>query len=282
MMTTTHEPEDLDPALVERLRADLAAAEPDAEDFARLRRRVLGQIAAEPARRPAPWAQWWWRGLATTAAAGLVFFAGWLVGRGPRSNGGDLERQLRRAAAGNQRFEDMENSPFAYSNVELRAAGAGRYRLALDVSRHLDVEVGAADPLLADVLVQSLLGGSSVGARLRAVSLSAPALDERVRQALIVAMRHDPNLGVRLEAQERLGGAHGDRGVEAAMLDVLAQEESVQMRLSAIEYLASGRTAPELVARALETASAPSNAFVLAKAGDYLGTKRVLTQGDMR
>jgi hypothetical protein len=163
-----------------------------------------------------------------------------------------LVDEIQLAAARHTRFADVVNAPYTYSDVKVTEQPDGMVGLSFDVSRHVEVVVSKDDPMVGEVLVQSLLGEASVGTKLKAIS-SSNAMDGKVREALVRTMLHDRNLGVRLRAQERLVALRGDAEVERALLEVLSAEESVQMRLVAIDYLTEEKVQPDLVRQAVGT-----------------------------
>jgi hypothetical protein len=64
-------------------------------------------------------------------------------------------------------------------------------------------------------------------------------------------MLYDANLGVRLMAQSKLIEQNSDPKVTDALLRVLQNEESVQMKLVAIDYLTRHKVEPGLIRRAI-------------------------------
>jgi hypothetical protein len=218
------------------------------------------------------------------AIAGAALFAagGWMAGRsGVGASGGSrlaaggnpdvvLARQMQSEARQNVGLADVENSTFRYANVKVEDAGEGRVRLGFDVSRHLELTLPKNDSLVTEVLVQSMLDAGSVGAKLEAIDQAENVLDPRVRGALVKAMLHDANLGVRLQAQERLARRAGDPEVANALVAVLENEESVQMRLVAIDYLTRSRIDPQRLAKAVEAGEPEGRGAVRVKAQDYI------------
>ncbi len=224
--------------------------------------------------------RWAWAAL----LAGAAFAAGMLAGNGREAariaaappatiepaGAPRLAGEIRQAAARHTQLADVADSPFTYSEVRVRPLDGGRVRLSFDVSRHLDLELDRRDPLVADVLVQAMTASSSVGTRIDAIDFAGREVEPRVLEALLVTMRHDPNLGVRLEAQTRLAELPRQPAIERAMLAVLAEDDEVQMRLGAVDYLARGRVAPERLERALDRAGSDDSAAVRARAARYL------------
>jgi len=275
--------------LVGTLRVADDGDEPADEELASMRARVrtaLARPVVVPFRRRTSG----WLPAAAAAAAALAGMAlGWTLGshEPPRPAGGAvagfegdapfaaprLTGELRRAAVRHASFEQTSDSPFFYRNVRVSPAAAGRVRLGFDVSRHLDLELAQDDPLLAEVLVQAMVEPDSIGTRLAAIDAAPPALDPKVRRALIVAMRRDANLAVRLRAQERLAAVAGDEAITGAMLEVLADEESVEMRFAAIDYLAGNRIAPEQLEQAIRAGDRAGDRALLVHARDYLSRR---------
>ena len=276
------------------LLGELGAArfpEPAESDFARMRQGVLREIDAEgPARTSARTGFpgfWPWRWAGAALAASALFVAGVLAGDTRARSGGDtfappsataeleaLAGQLRRVAMTSGRVAETGSSPFLYSNVPLEPAGSGQIRLRFDAARHLDLRLAKDDPLVTEVVVQSLLGSSSVGTRLQAIEQAEGILEPRVKQALVTAMRHDNNLGVQMQAQAKLISQPQDAAIVDAMLDVLANEDSVQMRLTAIDYLTARQVPRGQLEHALGAGSAPANSAVAARADQYLMVTR--------
>lgn len=270
-------------ALLEEI-SSASISEPDERDLLAMRRSVLGRIRDDERAAAG------WRRLPQAAAVALVvagaalFLAvGWFAGRGgaPSSltleraaGGGDsdvvLARQMQREARANSGVEDVENSPFRYANVRMEEGGEGRVRLAFDVSRHLELTLPKDDPLVTEVLVQSMLDAGSVGTKLKAIGQAENVLDPKIRGALLKAMLQDPNLGVRLQAQTRLVERAGDRELADALVTVLEKEESVQMRLVAIDYLTRSRIDPDRLEKAVEAGEPAGRGAVRVRANDYI------------
>lgn len=253
--------------LLTRLRSEDLVDEPDDASFLEMRRNVIRGIRTGGAdsttfveKMRALFAQ---PGFALGLAV-LMLAAGFIAGTKSRrmtwpdtaspvmvaSSDDPLVDEIQLAAARHTAFEDVMNAPYEYSNVRVTEQEDGLIGLSFDVSRHVEAAVPKNDPMVNEVLVQSLLGEASVGTKLRAISESN-AMDSKVKEALIRTMINDENLGVRLRAQGRLVALKGDSDVEKALLDVLKTEESVQMRLEAIDYLTEGNVQPELVREAV-------------------------------
>lgn len=263
-------------SLVEQI-ASTTAPEPDPADLLAMRRQVLRTIRTSERRDWLAFLRFRLPAFAIAPLVGLVMVGGFLLGRnsGPEpasrdaafvdSGGGEvvLARQIHLVAQQNRNLEDVDSSPFRYSNVQIREGEGDLIELSFDVSRHLDMTLPKHDPLVTEVLVQSVLDPGSVGTQINAISRADNILDPRIRGALIRVMLHDPNLGVRIQAQSKLVERTGDEDIAAALLAVLEKEESVQMRLVAIDYLAQTEVPRQRVEQAVE-AGAPEGRTAVA------------------
>lgn len=222
-------------------------ADPSEDALAAVRRRVIDTIGREsvPNRgeidvvRPPLWKR---PQFLAAAASVLVLLTGFAVGRGigrgtvPEND--VLIAALENSAADNLRLQDVEDSPTMISNVAVKPLGGGRVALAFDVAQHVEIQRDVNDPLVNEVLVHAMLDQSSLGSRLKAVSMASTASNGKVKEALLFAMVNDPDLPVRLRALEALTGAPFGETIEEGLFRVLQHDESMQMRLLAVEVLA--------------------------------------------
>ena len=223
--------------------------EVDIEALAGVRWRVLeeirstGEAPAEVVKPGDSWAAGRSRMLAAAAAVVLAiggFASGRMIG-GVNPTGGDLlVATLDDGAQDHRRLRDVEDSPNIISNVAVRPVGEGRVAMSFDVARHLEIERPVDDPLVNEVLVHAILDQSSMGSRLKAVSMAGRADNGKVEEALVFSMLDDADLPVRLRALEILADGRISKRVEQGLMQVLRHDESMQMRLLAIEVLAQG------------------------------------------
>jgi len=223
--------------------------EVDGEALDGVRGRVLDEIrstevtVASVARPAAFWPVDRFRLLAAAAAV-VMAIGGFTAGRiaaGVGRTGGDvLVATLEDGAQDHRRLRDVEDSPNIISNVAVRSVGEGRLAMSFDVARHIEIERPVNDPLVNEVLVHAILDQSSMGSRLKAVSMAAGAENGKVEEALVFSMLDDPDLPVRMRALEILAERPVSAGVEQGLMKVLRHDESMQMRLLAIEVLANG------------------------------------------
>ena len=220
---------------------------------------------------------------ATVSALSLVVFAlGFLLGQGINAQQTSFNTEqalsdpdrfmntIKTVAQSHNAYEDIVKSPFTYTDVRLTEGETGIVHLSFDVARHLDLSLKRDDPLVTEVLVQSLIERSAVDTRLAAITMAENLPDPKIKKSLIVAMLHDENLAVRMTAQSRLVERPGDPEISNALLAVLEQEPSVQMRLVAIDYLTNGNIQPNRLEKAIRTGETAGRQAVLVKAGPYL------------
>jgi hypothetical protein len=103
------------------------------------------------------------------------------------------------------------------------------------------------DEHVQKVLARALVNEQNAGIRLRAVNMigtqadqklsGAPKLNYEVRNALIAALLHDRNLGVRREALQVLKNYLPDTTIVRAFLVVLASEKNTGLKIAAINSL---------------------------------------------
>jgi hypothetical protein len=157
--------------------------------------------------------------------------------------------------------------------VRLTEGTAGLVNLSFDVSRHLELSLKRDDPLVTEVLVQSLIEPSGVDTRLNAILIAENTRDRKIKKSLIVAMLCDENLAVRMAAQLKLIERPGDPEVADSLLDVLEREQSVRMRLVAIDYLANSNIQPARLERAIAAGDKEGIDAVRVKASVYLNRR---------
>jgi len=257
---------------VHRALAELGAQvpEPDEADLDRRQERVLRDLRKRRARRPLRIA---------AIAAGVIapFLLGLLAGRivpgrsgaGGAAASGRLIEALTAEAASNRALADVEDSRFTYSNVSFRRLPGEKVALAFDVTTHLELAEPQRSPLVREILAQSLLNPSSIGARLKAMSLAASELDPKLEDAIVFALRHDESLGVRLEALAVLADRLDEPDVQSAVMGALRDDPEVQVRLLALESLASHRVDRARIRDAIRGGERPGDAALMVRLADY-------------
>jgi hypothetical protein len=274
------------------------APEPDEADFAALHARVLGEVdrqgrapSNDRVQAPARAIPWYLasgsfaKAAAALAAAVLLFVTGLSTGRSlsepdvvpvhrgaTNGNGGVTNRLIQAIntdASSNRELADVEDSRFTYSNVSFRRLDGERVGLDFDVTTHVRLVEQAQSEIVREILVHSLLNPSTTGVRLKAMSYAAGAMEPKVRQALIFAMRHDENLAVRMKALTILSDQLVEPEVETAVLGTLRDDESVQMRLLALDHLAAERVDGERIRETIEKSRRPGDEALMVRLADY-------------
>ena len=234
--------------------AELATDLPTDAEFAGMRRTVVAQIRQE---QPAPafsGVRDFFRSLVRqpALAGGLaaimvaMLAAGYVVGRdaGPApvslGHADPMMVQIAQEASANRGLADVENARFLYSNVRFQETPTGEIALSFDVTRHMEVARQKDDPLVKEVLAQSLVNPTSVGTRLDAIGHAGQMVDPKIEQVLIHSMLNDENFAVRMRALNILRGYPRSAQIEEAFIMVLSGEENVQLRIQALDWLAAG------------------------------------------
>jgi len=251
------------------------------EEFAAMRSAVLRRIGAEGKRGKAeplrkPW-------LFLPAARPVYFLAftvllvavGFLIGRispGARDFDDDLlvEEVIRQASLG-RGLEGYWESPFTYSNVNIRRQDGRDVILSFDVTRRVDVPTNLDSPLAREVLIYAMIDPSNMGSRFEAMAVAERSMDEKLKEALVFVLLNDPSMPVRLKSLDILSAHASDPAVQDALLTSLSQDPSVQVRLLALQYLASRDVAPELIRRAIAERQDRTDRAVLHLATELMG-----------
>ena len=89
-------------------------------------------------------------------------------------------------------------------------------------------------------------------------------------EALIFSMHNAPIMAVRLKAMSSLVKYKNDLEVEEAFLKTLREEESVQMRLLAIDYFEKTNFNPDTLRTVLYDLDPAKNRSIMIKANKYI------------
>lgn len=148
-----------------------------------------------------------------------------------------LIQRVRQMAIQNQSLDDVDKSPLFISQANFRRDMTGQIHLDFNVTSAVAYSGDMNDPLVQEVVTQSLINATNDGSRLDAVALSPQLMDSKVKEALIFSMLHDKNPAVRINAMGVLGRLQFDLQIQEAIIKVLHSEKTVHMRLDAIELL---------------------------------------------
>lgn len=151
----------------------------------------------------------------------------------------DFTNQLEVTAKQNTDLQQVENSPYIFSDVRLRNINSDQVALGFNVSTYMELIRPKNDPLVKEVLAQAVMNPASLGNRLQAISYSGEIMGSKVKEALIFTMLNDNNLAVRIKAMSSLAKYPSDAAIQDAFLKILKDDKQVQLRLMAIDYLTS-------------------------------------------
>jgi hypothetical protein len=249
--------------------------EPSDADFRVMRMSVLSRAA----RCPRPRWRMFWQDLAlflrvqpagavlalALIAAGALYAGRWSA-TPSRIDEPLLIKTIQSQAATAAGVAGYWDVPFTYGNVSARPMPGQRLALSFDVSWHVDLVAPQESDLAKDVLMHAILEPAPIGTRLKAMGLSEQFTDAKIKEAVIFALNHDPNLAVRLKAFEVLTRYTSDATIQDALLTTLKQDESVQMRFQALEYLAGKRVDSDILRRTIDQGGLESDPAVMQRA----------------
>lgn len=133
------------------------------------------------------------------------------------------------------------------ANVRFLDAGRGSemVEFTYDAVRPVRMKGSVNDPQIQKVLTHAMLNDENPGVRLRAVyAIAAPQVnqpDREIKTALILALKTDPNAGVRKEALHTLQRYPPDNDIKNALLNTLMTDKNPGLRIAAINGLDSLR-----------------------------------------
>jgi hypothetical protein len=257
--------------------------EPVPEAFSNMRYEVLRSVRNTEMNTHSDWLDEsvsWVRKIVTRpemAVAAFTLILGFFLGRiapvDQESISSSLMQQVSFLASENESFADTKNSPYQYSNIEIKEINGNQVALNFDVSTHLEMVRDKNDPLVREVIAQSLLNPTNLGTELKAISYSENMLDRKLKEALIYSMRHAPILAVRQNAMRNLTRYDQDDEIKEAFLKTLTDEESVKMKLMALDYLDKHQINPDELRPYAEMDALKKSPAVLIKVKKYLENK---------
>lgn len=238
-------------------RVDSFVTEPEEEVFKQLRQSVLTTINNRNQRVTAKRAQGFTEYVRTIftrpemAIAAVTLIIGIFLGRllPPTNNNfsSSVINHIHSMAKTNTQLNDVQNSPYTYDNIQFKELDDETLALNFDVSTHVEIVRQKNDPLVRDVLAHSLLNRDNVGSELKSISYTENIMDQKIKEALILLLNNAPFMSVRLKAMQSLMNYKMDESVHAAFIKVLQEEESVKMKLLAIEYFKENILYPDKV-----------------------------------
>ncbi len=181
-------------------------------------------------------------------------------------NEDNLVHSINQIAAQNTSLSEVRNSPYSYSDISIRQQQNGSVLLGFNLSTRVTTEARPDDPIVRELLAQSLVSDEPISSRLRAIKYSESLSDSKVQEALTYTVLNDQNAAVRLKAMNALTGTESNESVREIMLHILQNEKSVQMRLLAIDYLTRDPAGQNLLRQNLYESDTPVNPALLIRA----------------
>jgi anti-sigma factor RsiW len=177
----------------------------------------------------------------------------------------------------------MEAGESQISNLRFldRDGQTGNVEFTFETITPVRIRGNVNDDDVQKVLARALVSNQSVGTRLRAVSMigtqtdpkqqRVSGLDAEVESALISALLHDKNLGVRREALSVLRNYLPDPVIVRAFLEVLEKENNTGLKIAAINSLDLSKYENQPVNREIlemfkHTAQSDNNNYIRIKA----------------
>jgi hypothetical protein len=259
---------------------------PETKAFAKMREQVMRKIRLKRSQVAQPWYLKYLDNLmyylTKPAFATLLLVVVFMVGFLSRSlflekttqSKDYLLKNIKHTAMNNNNLRDLENSPYIFSNVQFREVDDQNIALSFDVATHVELVSLKDDPLVKEVLAQSLLNPEPLGIRLKTLTFAQEIMDPKIKEALIFTLKDDPDLAVRMRAMTSLMVYPDDQQIQEAFLQVLKEEQSVNMRLMAIDYLAQTNVNTQALQNTMPYLKSDRDAAVRHKLNQYLDIKR--------
>jgi anti-sigma factor RsiW len=143
----------------------------------------------------------------------------------------------------------MEAGESQIANIRFldRDAQTGDVEFTFETITPVHIRGNVNEEHIQKVLARALVSDQNAGTRLRAVNMigtqtgqrqnRVPGFDAEVKSALVTALLHDRNLGVRKEALSVLRNYLPDPVIVRAFLQVLANEKNTGLKIAAINSL---------------------------------------------
>jgi hypothetical protein len=176
--------------------------------------------------------------LGGTAMVAIGVLAGYVL----FGSHGDQSLLLRQTSA-------MEAAEPQIMNIRFldRDAQTGNIEFTFETVTPVHIRGNVNEEHIQKILARALVSNQNAGTRLRAVNMIGtqseqgqvgnPKLSSEVKSALVTALLHDRNLGVRKEALGVLRNYLPDPVIVRAFLDVLANEKNTGLKIAAINSL---------------------------------------------
>jgi hypothetical protein len=261
---------------------DFPTSDPDSTVFSQMRANVLRKIRLDKQKSPGIIDEFIekiknFAFRPEMAVAALTLIIGFFLGRAlPPDKGAltsNLISQITALATKHTKLEDVKKSPVVYSNIRYQDLDDNRVAINLDATTHLDFVRKKDDPLVLEIMAQTLLSSSDLGSELKAISYTEGITVPKVKETLIYTVHHTPTLAARMKAMTNLSNFKNDEEIREAFLRVLREEESVKMRLLAIDYLTTEQVSPDILQQTLNESEVTQSPAVMIKMRKYIESK---------
>jgi hypothetical protein len=196
----------------------------------------------------------------TAIFAAAMFLFGFLLNN--PSEEFQLIKSIHNTAAQTEDLQSSINTPYIYQNATFKEQPDGKVSVSFNVIRHIQISRSKNDPLVQEILAQSLINSNSVPERLRSISNTNISMHPKIKQALITTMLNDSHPIVRQKSLFSLMEYKNDKDIQDALIKLLSSEESVYMRLAAIDYLSNNDVDLSLVEENINTLDNSNNSAV--------------------
>jgi hypothetical protein len=265
---------------IEILELGESIPEPEDTNFQAMRDRVMAEISRRPQSMQSDRStqgRWNWGDmfglrpafavpLAVVLLLAAVFLGRWSVESPDQSiiyNDDILLQAVNQQASTQQGLAGYWDTPFSYTNVSVKPVAGGNVDLSFDVCRHVNMVTPATSPVAKEVLLHAILSPAPLGNRMKAMEVASVTMDPKLEEALVYTMHNDTDQSVRLEALSILTRFPYNDGMQQALLTTLRQDQSVQMRLLALERLADKQVQMEILRQVIGEANLESNPAVM-------------------
>jgi hypothetical protein len=161
------------------------------------------------------------------------------VERDTRSSGGFVS---------NEKMSLSDLNEVELSNLQILGDKdkTGGVEIVFDATRTMRVRGTPDDPIIQRVIARAIVGGDNPGIRMRAAANAMPRADgegdREIKAALLLAVKDDPNDGVRKAAIEALLRYRPDTEIRDGLVRVLLVDKNPGLRVAAINGLSAMAT----------------------------------------
>jgi len=141
----------------------------------------------------------------------------------------------RYSGAGRTWWRPADDNPIATVR-SVQADGTGGVQIAFDETQRKVISGRTNAPEIQRLLLTAF-HQNSPDVRVESVGLLTAGTDTEVRDALLGALDHDPNAGVRLKALDKLKPLAGDPGVRKTLAHVLETDDNAAVRMQIVDLL---------------------------------------------